>query len=164
MFKKILVLAICSSTLFSCASYDNQGNYQGGIKKQHIGALGGAAAGAIAGSNVGKGKGNIAAIAIGTIAGGLLGSELGKSLDNADMSYYKQTTQSTLETAPDGQASTWTNPNSGNSGNITPTRTFQNAGGGYCREFTQTITVGGKQEQAVGTACRDAQGTWQIQN
>ncbi|MFN5351442.1 MAG: RT0821/Lpp0805 family surface protein [Alphaproteobacteria bacterium] len=164
MFKKILVLSISTITLFSCATYDNQGNSKGGINKQQVGALSGAALGAVAGSNVGKGKGNIVAIAGGTVIGALLGSEVGKSLDNADRAYYSQTTQTSLETAPDGKASTWVNPNSGNSGDITPTRTFQDPKGSYCREFTQTISVGGKQEQAVGSACRDAQGTWRVQN
>jgi surface antigen len=31
----------------------------------------------------------------------------------------------------------------------------------YCREFQQTITVGGRKEQATGQACRQADGTWQ---
>lgn len=31
-----------------------------------------------------------------------------------------------------------------------------------CREFAQTITVGGQPVQAVGTACRQPDGTWRI--
>jgi surface antigen len=34
--------------------------------------------------------------------------------------------------------------------------------GKYCREFQQTVTIGGKTEQAYGTACRQPDGSWQI--
>jgi hypothetical protein len=33
---------------------------------------------------------------------------------------------------------------------------------GNCREYTVPITVGGKEEQAHGKACQQADGTWQI--
>ena len=36
------------------------------------------------------------------------------------------------------------NPDTGHYGTVTPLRTFQDAGGQYCREFQQTITVGGQ--------------------
>ena len=32
-----------------------------------------------------------------------------------------------------------------------------------CREFTTTINIGGQQQQGVGTACRQADGSWLIQ-
>ena len=32
--------------------------------------------------------------------------------------------------------------------------------GEQCREFQQTITIGGKTEKAYGTACRQPDGTW----
>ena len=31
-----------------------------------------------------------------------------------------------------------------------------------CREFQQTITIGGQPQRAYGTACRQADGTWRI--
>jgi surface antigen len=71
-----------------------------------------------------------------------------------------QTTNRTLESAPTGQAASWRNPDSGNSGTVTPTRTYQRSGGEYCREYTQTVRVGGKTEEAYGTACRQPDGTW----
>ena len=133
-----------------------------GVNKQDIGTLVGAIGGAIAGSNVGKGKGNVAAIAAGTLLGAAVGNELGASLDRADMTYYNQTSQNALENGKTGQPSSWKNPDSGNSGSITPTRTFQTAEGSYCREYTQTIAVGGKTQQGYGTACRQPDGSWQI--
>ena len=39
---------------------------------------------------------------------------------------------------------------------------FLNAEGRYCREYRQTVTIGGEEHQAGGTACRDDNGVWQI--
>ena len=67
-----------------------------------------------------------------------------------------------IENARTGETSTWKNPDSGHSGSITPTNTFQNANGQYCREYQQTINVGGQKEQGYGTACRQPDGSWKI--
>ncbi|WP_172428518.1 trypsin-like peptidase domain-containing protein [Azospirillum brasilense] len=37
-----------------------------------------------------------------------------------------------------------------------------NAGRPVCREYVQTVNVGGRTEQAMGTACRKTDGTWVI--
>lgn len=134
----------------------------GPITKSDMGALMGAAGGAAAGSQFGKGKGNIAMIALGTLGGAALGKSLGASLDKIDQQHAATNAQQTLETAPTGHASGWNNPDTGNSGTIVPTRTYQEPNGTYCREFTQTITVNGKQEKAFGKACRQSDGNWQI--
>ena len=99
---------------------------------------------------------------MGTLLGALAGSEIGKSLDRADMAYLRQTQQKALETVPTGSSTSWVNPDSGNSGQITPRRTYQKASGTYCREFQQTVTVCGNTESAYGTACRQPDGTWKI--
>lgn len=130
--------------------------------KQGIGTLLGAAGGGLAGAQIGKGSGQLAAVAAGVLLGGFLGSEVGKSLDRADQAYMSRTTQQTLETAPTGRTSSWRNPDSGNYGTITPQPAFQTSGGEYCREFQQTVTVGAKTEQAYGTACRQPDGSWKI--
>jgi surface antigen len=36
--------------------------------------------------------------------------------------------------------------------------------GALCREYQSTVVVGGKQEQAYGTACRQADGSWKVVN
>lgn len=151
--------ALITISLFAACSQN--GGRDGGISKQDVGTLGGAVGGAWIGSNVGKGKGNIAAIAAGTLLGAYLGNQVGASLDRADMAYYNKTSQSALETAPTGKSIAWTNPDSGNGGTITPTRTYESAGT-YCREYTQTITVGGKTQEGYGRACRQPDGSWKI--
>ncbi len=130
--------------------------------KQTIGTLLGAGVGALAGSQIGGGKGQMAAIAIGTLAGAWAGSEIGKSLDKADKMYAQRTSQNALEYNQVGQTSAWSNPDSGNSGTMTPVRTYQLASGENCREFETTVKIDGREEKAYGKACRGADGAWNI--
>lgn len=132
--------------------------------KQTGGTLVGAGAGALASSQIGSGKGNLAAMAIGTLLGAVAGSEVGKSLDRADRSYAERTAQQSLETARVGQPVTWGNPDTGNTGGVTPTRTYQTTSGQHCREYQQTVTVAGKTENGYGTVCRQPDGSWKIMN
>jgi len=130
--------------------------------KQTIGTLGGGALGAWAGSGIGSGRGRIVATAVGAVAGALLGGAIGQQLDQADRERAERTSQYALEKSPTGRTAQWRNPDTGHYGTFTPTRTFQNPQGAYCREFQQTIVVGGQRQQGFGTACRQPDGTWQI--
>lgn len=138
------------------------GACQQGSEKQTVGTLAGAALGGWAGSQIGGGTGQLAATAAGVLLGGLLGGEIGRSMDELDRLKAQQATQASLERGKVGETTTWTNPDSGHSGTVTPTRTYQATDGRYCREFQQTVQIGGKTEQAYGTACRQPDGTWQI--
>ncbi len=135
--------------------------------KEESGTLLGAIGGAVIGDAIGgkgHGTGNVIAIAAGTMAGAYIGREIGKSLDKADRQAMQNQAQYSLENSPSGNVSTWHNPDSGNSGTITPQPAYTNKTGKYCREYQQTVTVGGKTETAYGTACRQADGTWKISN
>lgn len=129
--------------------------------KTTIGAAAGAAGGGLLGAALGGGATGIAA---GVLLGGLAGGAVGNALDQADREHAWRAQQASMETARTGETTTWQNPDSGNSGTYTPQRTYQNADGQYCREFQQTISVGGETESAYGTACRQADGTWKIVN
>jgi len=63
-------------------------------------------------------------------------------------------------TAPVGEKIVWNTPDS--SGHVVTTKEGKNSSGLTCREFQQEITVGGKTEQAYGTACLQADGAWKI--
>ena len=63
-----------------------------------------------------------------------------------------------------GQTIRWNNPDSGNYGTITPTRSGTDNGGRVCREYSQTIYVGGKQQSGYGTACQQSDGSWKVVN
>src|SRR5258708_1182086 len=90
--------------------------------KQAIGTVGGGALGAWAASNIGSGRGQVVATAVGAVAGALAGGYIGGQLDQADKERAERTYQSALENSPQGKTAQWRNPDSGNSGTITPTR------------------------------------------
>jgi surface antigen len=151
IFSLIMVLALLSSC-----------NQDGTVSKQNAGTILGGVGGALLGSQVGGGSGRIAGAAVGALAGAYLGNQIGASLDKADRMYYERATTNTLETVPTGRTKTWRNPDSGNWGTVTATKTYQANNGEYCREFTQKITVAGKVQQGYGTACRQPDGTWKV--
>ena len=62
--------------------------------------------------------------------------------------------------APIGQTIYWND--AGAAGTVTAVRDGTSSQNRYCREFQQTVTVGGGTEQAYGTACRQPDGAWEI--
>ncbi len=155
MLRKNLLAILAVTLLLPACQAQNMGTKEG------VGTLGGAAVGGLLGSQVGKGSGNLAATAAGVVLGGWLGNEIGASLDKADRSQMSYATQQAY-TAPVGQQITWNNPQSGNAGTITPVRDGYANDGAYCREFQQTITVGGQKQQGYGRACQQPDGSWKI--
>jgi surface antigen len=125
--------------------------------------LGGAAGAAGGGLIAAAAGGGTAGIIGGVLLGGLLGGAIGNALDQRDKQLAQQAAQQAFEQNRTGASSTWQNPDSGHSGTITPTRTYQSGSGEYCREYQQTIIVGGEPQKSYGTACRQADGTWEIQ-
>jgi surface antigen len=155
-FRSVITTAVVILALGLSACAENRYG-----KKQTIGALGGAAAGGLLGAQVGKGRGQLAATAAGALLGALIGSEIGRSMDEVDRMKAEQAyTHAT--TAPIGQEIEWNNPESGNHGTVTPVRDGTASSGDYCREFQQTVVIGGKPEQAYGVACRRPDGSWEI--
>ena len=146
-----LAVAVAMSVLMSCET------------KQGSGALIGGSAGALIGSQFGgSGGSRLLGAGIGGIVGALAGSYVGKSLDEKDREHMQRTTHKSLESAKTGHVSEWKNPDTEHRGTFTPTRTYKSTEGRYCREYTQTVTVGGQTEKAYGTACRQADGHWEI--
>jgi len=147
----VVALALAAS---SCATIEDNpkavlGTVIGGASGAGIAALAGGGTGAIIGAGLG---------------GALIGGFIGNRLDARDKRMATQAAQQAFENNRAGQPTAWRNPDSGNSGTITPTRTYELANGQYCREYQQTIVVGGEKNQAYGTACRQPDGTWKIQS
>lgn len=156
MKKLVLIpMALAALSMSACETLQNNGT------KQNIGGVTGAVAGGLLGSQVGKGSGQLWATGAGVLLGALVGSEIGASLDKADLAYANQAQQRAYR-APVGETIAWNNPESGNSGTYTPTRDGTSNSGRYCREYQQTITVDGRQQSAYGTACQQPDGSWQI--
>lgn len=149
------MMLLATVSLGACQTMQGAGN------KQLIGTGGGAILGGLAGSQVGGGSGRLWATGAGVLLGALVGSEIGSSLDNADRAAAQQA-QYRAHTAPVGETVSWNNPQSGHYGSYTPTRDGYSSSGRYCREYQQTIYVGGQSEQAYGTACQQPDGSWEI--
>lgn len=126
------------------------------------GTLIGGATGALIGSRFGGGEGQVLATVLGAGAGALIGNKIGASMDETDKLKAHQVTNQSLETSRTGATSTWRNPDNGHYGTVTPKKTFTRNDGKQCREYTQTVTIGGKTHEAYGTACRQDDGTWKI--
>ena len=154
--KKLMMIGLITLPLISgCA---------GTYNKATTGAALGALTGTALAYGLGKDSGNKDLWLIaGAAAGGLVGHNIGAKLDERDRLLLGQTFQNTMETAPTHQTGAWNNPNSGNSGTVTPTQTMMSANNQPCREFQTTINVGGEAVQGYGTACRTADGQWKIQ-
>lgn len=158
MKKTILTLVLLSTVAVAgCESMNGMGN------KQMIGGGTGAVLGGLAGSQIGGGSGRLWATGAGVLLGALAGSEIGSSLDKADQTYAMQANQRAYS-APVGETIRWNNPDSGNYGTVTPTRTGTDNYGRACREYSQTIYVGGKQQSGYGTACQQSDGSWKVVN
>lgn len=168
MRNSVLVLSATALILAGCAGAADPGEV--GMNKTTmgtvLGGLGGAAAGgALFGGKHGAiGKGSTTQM-LGAVGGGLLGamagSSVGKTLDRADQMYANRASQRVVA-APMGEQITWVNPDTGNRGTVVATREGQSAAGEYCREFQQTMTVGGQTQQGYGTACRSPDGQWRM--
>lgn len=130
----------------------------GRCNREQVGMLLGGTAGAVAGSTIGKGDGRTAAVIGGAIVGLLAGGAIGRSLDNADGYCIAQA----LAYVDDGETVIWRNPDAHTRYNVTPTRSFANEAGRYCREYTALATIGDRHEQVHGTACLQPDGSWQL--
>lgn len=154
MRKKFLTRAVIlalSLSLVACATPPT---------KEDVGTVLGGVGGGVIGAQVGGGHGRTAAIIAGSILGAILGKEVGKSMDRTD----ELMAAHVLEVNKTGQSSTWINPDTQNQVTVTPERTYQKPTGQYCREYQTQVVVGGKTEQAYGTACRQPDGSWKIVN
>ena len=153
--KKMSIFIVLISFIFSaCASNTWEEN-----QKAIIGGVGGAAAGGLIASAF---NANTAGVLGGMVLGGLLGGAVGNRMDAADRREANRATYSALESAPSGTTTNWSNPDSGNSGTTTLTRTYQAKTGEYCREYEQTVTIGDESQAAYGTACRQPDGKWRV--
>lgn len=148
--KKILLTSCVFSLLISgCAPINNE----------QVGTVTGGVVGGLLGSQFGGGNGKVAAAAGGAIIGALLGGNVGKYMDRQD----QMRMQMAMETAPTGRPVHWTNPDNGNQYTVKATRTYY-AAQQPCREYVTTAMIGGKSQQIYGKACRQADGSWRIQN
>ena len=147
-------------TLFSIAG-------PAGCSKQESGSLFGTIIGAGIGMAI---AGNdhdarVVGAMFGGVAGAALGASIGKSLDKADRAAMNNARYNSLEHTRSGQTTAWHNPDTGHSGTyVAKPASQERRSGKYCREYQQTVTIGGEVKEAYGKACRQADGSWKIEN
>ena len=123
-----------------------------------IGTVIGGVGGGVIGSQIGNGNGRTLAIIGGTILGAIVGAGVGDTMDNLDQNCVGQT----LEHAPDGQTIKWNSPAANTDYQVTPTRSYQDANGRYCREYQTNATIAGRTQKVYGTSCRQPDGSWKL--
>jgi surface antigen len=131
----------------------------GPVTQEQSGMVVGGLLGGLLGAQVGHGDGRTAAIIVGTVIGANIGGNVGRSMDETD----RLKTAHALETVRTGVPSRWVNPDTRNQYTVVPTRTYDESSG-PCREYTVDAVIGGKREKVVGTACRQADGSWRTVN
>lgn len=149
-YSKLIVSTLMAVILSACSTAPS---------KQDQGVLIGAIAGGLLGNQIGGGSGRVLATMLGTVAGAAIGGSIGRSMDDTD----RLKAAAAFENVRTGVSSSWVNPDSGYEYEVTPTSTYE-SGTGPCREYTMDATIGGNTEQVYGTACRQADGSWQIVN
>jgi surface antigen len=81
-------------------------------------------------------------------------------LADSDVRLASRLVQTTLEQVPDGVTRRWSNDQTGNSGEITPLRTYATVDGYFCRDYREELAVGGASGRFYHTACRDEAAGW----
>ena len=79
-------------------------------------------------------------------------------LQDQDVRLAASTLQRSLEQGRSGETLSWRNAASGATNSITPQRSILTSDGSYCRDYDETIVVGGRSGQWRNTACRDEPG------
>lgn len=131
--------------------------------KLATGTIGGALAGALIGYQlIGSGTGQwVAALVLGA-AGGYAGYEVTDRLTVWDRRAMQETAYYSLSEGPAGETRSWSNPDTGTGGTITPLRTYVDGEGRLCRDYAATIEVEGETYDGEETACRNAVGAWVV--
>jgi surface antigen len=101
--------------------------------------------------------------AAGTFIGSLVSEAFETRLDAADRQAQREAAYYALETQRSGVRVDWRNLASGHFGHIQPVRTYTNAHGQACREFLSEVSVGTARQKVTGQACRQPDGSWQLQ-
>lgn len=82
------------------------------------------------------------------------------ALIRADYALSQAARTRALETQISGETISWTNPDSGSSGQVTPLRTFKTSEGKWCREYLQQAVLLSEGALRKAVACREADGHW----
>jgi surface antigen len=152
---KALKVSVCLIGLAFLAGCQGSGPTLG----QTASSIAGNTVGNTVASQIGGPTGQVASSVASSLASGVIGNLIGQNLDQNSQQAALQAEYKALENGTVGQPVQWQGSN-GSFGQVIPQQPYQ-VGSQDCRRFTHTITVDGVPQQASGTACRNADGTWQ---
>lgn len=84
-----------------------------------------------------------------------------QKMSDDDVALADAAVQRSLESQLSEETLSWRNPASGNSGSVTPLRTYRASSGVYCREYREMLFVSNESESYREVACRRDGGFWQ---
>ena len=145
----VILLITASFFLSSCAN--------SGLNKAQTGAIGGAAGGALIGQMIGHNtEATLIGLAVGTMLGYIVGNEMDK--------YDREQLNHVYERGVSGSSTAWVNPDNGNEYRVTPQPAYSEPqSDSPCRKAEIIAVIEGKEQVTYTTACRDANGQWQLQ-
>ena len=158
-FTKASLLAAVALSLTACA-YTGDRHRDRIAEEEAAGAILGGIIGGVIGHQFGDGRGRTAMTVIGAATGALIGGSLAR--ERAISRYEREAAYRAFESAQSGHAVPWRDPDGYSRGSYTPLRTWRGRDGRYCREYQQTVIIGGREQVAYGTACRQPDGSWRI--
>lgn len=142
------------------------------------GGVVGASLGGYLGSTIGHGSGRLAATGLGVATGALIGSSIGSTMDRVDRGYggggYYAPTSYTYERPvyvptyvappePRVRVVYVQQPVYVSGGYVGDSYSYAPPPSRTCRPYTQTTRVGNQIRQVSGYACRNYDGSWQLQ-
>lgn len=95
------------------------------------------------------------------LEGGLVARIEGVQISRADQIDALETEYRALESTAPGDAAVWQGENGLVSGTVVPSQPYR-VGSQDCRQYTHTITIGGTEQVARGSACRNEDGSWTL--
>jgi surface antigen len=108
----------------------------------------------------GHGKSRLAATAIGALIGAVVGHRIDGGIARAEEICFSES----FEHLPDHETVAWMDPALGAHYSVSLTKTMRAVDGRYCREYTARATLNGQAAGTYGTACRQADGRWELIN
>lgn len=96
---------------------------------------------------------------IAAMNGGLIGGGIGRDLSEGERRLALQAEYRALEYTPGGQAVTWKSESGNRYGEVVAAQPYR-VGSQDCRQYSHKLITGGQPQEARGTACRNADGSW----
>ena len=103
---------------------------------------------------------HVGAAIVEAMAGGLIAGPVGAGLDPRDRRRALEAEYRALEHTPAGQTVAWGKPGDrGGHGEVVAGSPYR-VGSQDCRQYSHTVSVGGRAQTARGAACRNPDGSW----